>query len=184
MECDICGQKIHFMSAIRKDGRYICKECRKWFPSVLCMQDYNFSQVCVLIDYEKKHGQNFRCTAHNGMLYLDETAGKIAYSRYGIKNPAVKNNVFCITDLKDISVTLSEPAVIRENIYCDILMNVITEYPVKTAFTRTVRQNVPCVYERVDSSTVKFHDPPEILAVRNMLLKMLSDNVTELKQHE
>ena len=181
MKCDICSQKIPFLSGTGKDGRYICRECRKWFPSVLRMQDYSFSQVCVLIDYEKKHGADFCCTSHAGTLYLDETARKIAYSRKGADSPVQKNNVFCIRDLKDISVTLSEPVVIHENIYCDILLTVVTERPVSIAFTRVVRHRVPCRYDRVDSSMVKFREPPEILIMRNMLIQMLSDNVTELK---
>lgn len=181
MKCDICSQKIRFLSGIRKDGRYICRKCRKWFPSVLRMQDYDFSQVCAWIDYEKKNGGNFCCTSHAGTMYLDETARKIAYSRNGADSPKQKNNVFCIGDLKDISVTLSKPAVIQENIYCDILLTVVTERPAYAVFTRTVRHSVPCRYERVDSSTVKFQEPPEILIVRNMLIQMLSDNVRELK---
>jgi len=145
------------------------------------MQDYNFSQVYALIDYEKKHGRNFCCTSHAGTFYLDETGRKIAYSRSGADSPEQKNNVFCIRDLKDISITLSEPVVVHENIYCDILLTVVMEHPVNTAFTRVVRHRVPCRYERVDSSTVKFREPPEILIIRNMLIQMLSDNVTELK---
>ncbi|MDE6671524.1 MAG: J domain-containing protein [Ruminococcus sp.] len=181
MKCDICGQKTYWHSVRKKDDRYICRKCRKWFPSVLRIQDYSFSQVSTLIDYEKKHGRNFCCTSHAGTLYLDETARKIAYSKSGTDSPKHKNNVFCIRDLKDISVTLSEPVVINENIYCDILLTVVTERPVNIVFTRVVRHRVPCRYDRVDSSTVKFREPPEILIIRNMLIQMLSDNVTELK---
>ncbi len=181
MKCDICGQKTHWLSVRKKDGRYICRKCRKLFPSVLRIQDYNFSQVYSLIEYEKKNGENFCCTSHAGTLYLDETARKIAYSRSGADSPEQKNNVFCIRDLKDISITLSTPVVVHENIYCDILLTVVAERPVNITFTRVIRHRVPCRYERVDSSMVKFREPPEILIIRNMLIQMLSDNVTELK---
>ncbi len=150
-------------------------------PVSVHIRAYYGIPICVLIDYEKKHGADFCCTSHAGTLYLDETARKIAYSRKDADSPVQKNNVFCIRDLKDISVTLSEPAVIHENIYCDILLTVVTERPVSIAFTKVVKHRVPCRYDRVDSSMVKFREPPEILIIRNMLIQMLSDNVTELK---
>lgn len=186
MKCEICEQDIPVKDILTmlvgklQDG-VICKSCKQYFPSVLCLLDYDTERVKNIIEYEKECGADFECTAHLGKLFLDEMHLKFAYSKTGRDVPREKNNVFAVQDIDDIALTLSKPIVFKENIYCDILLTVHIKFPC-IRFCKPIKQRVFCECNRIDDKTVRYEEPKELTIIRCLFNQMITNSISEMKK--
>lgn len=186
MKCEICEKDIPIkdiitLSAGKLQSGIICKDCRKYFPSVLSLAEYQPETVKNIIEYEKECGAGFECTAHLGNLFLDEMNLMFAYSERGREEPKRKNNVFRVKDIDDIALSLSEPTVMRGNIYCDILLTVHIHSP-RLHFCRPIKRRVYCECERVDAKSVRYEEPKELAIIRSLFNQMIVNSVSEMKK--
>lgn len=186
MKCEICEKDIPIKDIItlsvgKLQSGVICKECRKHFPSVLCLSDYEPHMVRSIVEYEKEKAANFDCTARLGNLYLDEMNLKFAYSISGKETPKEKCNVFAVQDIEELVLSLSEPVVIKEKVYCDILLTVYIKSPY-IRFCRPIKKKVMCSCKRQDEKTIKFEEPKELYIIRCLFNQMIANSVSEMKK--
>lgn len=173
--CCVCEKKLNFKQtlALQKcDDGLICNDCLKAFPTVVMIKDYRSHTIRSIIAYEKECAEEFVCTSHIGNIYIDEMHNLIAYSKKGKKEPDELCNIFRITDLKDIEVSVTEAKVKNEGLYCDMLLTVsVKKFPV--FFQRVLKRNLPCNYKRIDAQRVTYEMPNEYIATKTLINKLI-----------
>lgn len=171
--CCICNQQIKQILGVQKcDDGLICNECAKFFPSVALIKDYRCHTIRSIVAYEKECAKEFVCTSHIGKIYIDELHNLVSYSEKGKKEPDELCNIFRITDLKDIEVSVTEPKVNGKGLYCDMLLTIsVSKFPI--FFQKVLKRNLVCNYQRVDSKRVTYEMPSEYVATKTLVNKLI-----------
>jgi hypothetical protein len=171
--CCICDRPIKQVVGLRKcDDGLICNDCYNYFPSVAIIKDYRSHTIRSIVNYEKQCAKDFVCTSHIGNIYIDEMHNLIAYSKKASKDLTEPCNIFKITDLKSIEISVTEPRVNGKMLYCDMLLTVSVEkFPI--AFQKVLKKNLVCNYQRVDSQRVTYEMPSEYIATKTLVNKLI-----------
>ena len=183
MNCSICVNRISFLFGQNIADGVICSSCRKKFPTVLKTSDYDLSDVLAFISYEEELGQKFSVTSRLWRMYIDERHNIIGYSKSGKEEPDCRTNFFRLQDVSDISLSMSDPIVKENNVYCDVILSVSLTYPVNSSFSVPIKNQSKCKYEKREGQSVDIFEPAELSLVRNILLQMAEDTSVRLKEH-
>lgn len=171
--CCICNKQIKQVLGVQKcDDGLICNDCMEFFPSVVLVKDYRLHTIRSVVAYEKECAKEFVCTSHIGKIYIDELHNLVAYSEKGKKEPDRLCNIFRITDLKAIEISVTEPKVNGERLYCDMLLTIsVDKFPI--FFQSILKKNLLCNYQRVDSRRVTYEMPNEYITTKTLVNKLI-----------
>lgn len=172
--CCVCEKENSGLFSAKCDDGLICRNCISSFLTVVSAKDYRSHTIRSLIAYEKELAEEFVCTSHIGKIYIDEIHNLIAYHRSGRKNPEKFCDIFRISDLKELQISITEPKVNGKRLCCDMIFTVhMASYPV--FFQKVLKRNLVCNYERIDSKTVSYEMPSEYVAVKFLFSKIIKN---------
>lgn len=186
MQCCICNKQIGLGEILTLSFRksidgYVCRSCRKAFPSVYQIAHFHSSSIKKITEYVQKQADGFECTSRMGKLYLDEMHGKFAISNQGSDFPKELNNVFLMSDVMDFDVSMTDPIMINHKMYCDILLNVHF-LNTEMNFHHTLKRKVRCEFKRISSTQLQYRPPREYMIIRTIVSEMLNVHLTDLRR--
>ncbi len=119
MKCVICNSEIKsgLLDKPKQcaDGS-VCNDCYKHFPSLLRIKEMPYFRCKDWISYEKENKEQFTETSSFGLLHLDELHGLFQIE-------SKQTDIYKITDLKSVALTLKKPIQEGNQMYADILFS-------------------------------------------------------------
>lgn len=176
MDCLVCGKPTGISSTKIKNGK-ICKECVSKLPSLM-LEKHPYYQDGTLknaMNYVKEKVEEFSATASYGKLHIDSIHGLFCIANSLTKDgkPKSGNNIFSIYDLAEVGLYCKSPKADRSGVIVDVEFSCALENP-HFNFTSIIKSGSRCHTKRVDSTTVSWEEPNDLIMFRSMFDQMLS----------
>lgn len=177
-QCSMCGGQASVLSGHKIIDGSICGACSEKLPKAIqsSLRGYSLRDLKQIADYmdRMRCKKGIQPTASYGKLHIDEMDGYLILCDKTDKegNLIGLPDIFDCSDIKQIGLYPIKPRAERQDIVCDVELNLVFEYP-NLAFKTTVKSSVKCAYKRISDSRVEWYEPGDLSMFRNMMNQML-----------
>lgn len=177
-QCALCGNSVSMISGHKIDGGSICGNCTLKFPKAIqtMLRGYTVGELNSIISYMEKLRANKKIqpTASYGKLHIDEMDGYLILCDRLDKEGNLVGipDIFDCTDIKQVGLYPIKPRAEKQDVVCDVELNLVFEYP-HMEFKTTIKSSVRCAYKRISDSRVEWYEPGDLSMFRSMMNQML-----------